>query len=84
MKSNTYREIIRTIVKSALSKRAPGFNKAAKEELANIIAVNIYARMYGANVDGVDSPLWRRSGDFVSPNVDAFEILKQGTENEAS
>lgn len=78
MRAKEYRTIIRTIVKSALNKKAPGFNKKACNELADLVAANVYARMYGANVDGVDSPLWRDSGEFNEPNVDAIKLLEEG------
>jgi len=32
--------------------------------------------MYGANVNDVDSPLWRNECDGKKPNVDAKELLK--------
>lgn len=71
MKSGEYRTIIRKIVRNALKRNFPGLkNTNAVEEL---IAKNIHARMYGANVDGVDSPLWRDTELMI---VTAKELLK--------
>lgn len=84
MNSRDYRAILRNISFNALKKRFPGLDKKHLTEVANVIAVNIHARMYGANVDGVDSPIWN-SADFghdctvdprTKPNVDAKDLLK--------
>jgi hypothetical protein len=54
------------------------------KEVAQSIAINVHARMYGANVDGVDSPIWtsacgnnRMNDPRVKPNVDAKELLNE-------
>lgn len=78
MKSSEYREIIRKIVKAALKKTVPSLNNGKLKETADLIARNVHARMYGANVDNVDSPLWRASGEYQKPNVDAVELLSKG------
>ncbi len=75
MKSTEYREIIRRIVRSAIREVLPEL-KRGKEPLADLIAKNIHARMYGANVDGVDSPLWQIEGVTKAPKVDAAKLLK--------
>ena len=75
MKSTEYREIIRRIVRSAVREVLPEL-KRGKEDLADLIAKNVHARMYGANVDGVDSPLWQIDGVTKEPTVDAAELLK--------
>lgn len=75
MKSEQYREIIRTIVRRAVREVLPEL-KRGKEELADKVAKNVHARMYGANVDGVDSPLWQIDGGAKSPTIDATELLK--------
>ena len=80
MRADTYRELIRNIIKNVLIKRFPGLNKSALNEAANVIALNIHARFYGANVDDVDSPLWRASGEFKEPKVDAVELIGKGIE----
>lgn len=77
MKSEEYRDAIRRIVKNAIRKQFPGLKQTETNTLARYIARNIHARFYGANVDGVESPLWRE----VEPDVEATEILK-GKENE--
>jgi len=71
MRSCEYREIIRRISKSAFRKRFPGLKQKEINEVANTIAINVHARMYGANVEGVESPLWR----IEEPTVEAKELL---------
>lgn len=78
MRASEYRELVRIMVKNTLNKRFPSLNKNALNEAANVVALNIHARFYGANVDNVDSPLWRASGEFKAPDVDAIEILGKG------
>lgn len=75
MKSAEYRAIVKTIAKSAIKKGFPGIkiNALVLETVALSISRNIHARMYGANVDGVNSPLWR---DDKLPDVDASELLE--------
>lgn len=75
MNATEYKEIIRTIVKSAIKKQVPSLKGRVKEDLTDLIAKNIHARMYGANVDDVDSPLWQNENS-VQPNIDAKELLK--------
>lgn len=79
MRSSEYREIIRKITLSAVRKRFPSLkNPKEVKELANTIAINIHARMYGANVDGVDSPLWRDcEGEWSQPDKTAQVILEE-------
>ena len=71
MKSYEYREIIRVITKKALKRRFPQLKNLQLNEVANTVAIAIHARMYGANVDGVDSPLWRKE----EPDIDAKDLL---------
>lgn len=98
MKSIEYRSIIAQIVRNSLKKEYPTLKLKmidSKEGLCYKIARAIHARMYGANVDGVDSPIWRDVGisetnpngsgnKYASPpnlpNVDASELLKQEDE----
>lgn len=75
MKSGEYRDIIRIIVRRAIGQALPELKKG-KDTLADLIAKNVHARMYGANVDGVDSPLWR-SEDSKQPDVDASKLLEE-------
>lgn len=75
MKSGEYRDIIRKITINALFKRFPGLEKKLLREVSSIVAINVHARLYGANVDGVDSPLWQNDTS-IKPNVDASELLK--------
>ena len=71
MKSGEYREIIRHITKMAIKRRFPGLKQKEILEVADTIAANVHARMYGANVDGVESPLWREE----EPKIEAKELL---------
>ena len=79
MTSKQYREIIRGISVAVMRRNFPTLNKTCANEAAREIAKNIHARMYGANVEGVDSPLWRNEDK--NPKIDATELLK-GNEDE--
>lgn len=59
MKSSDYRSNISNIVRKALHRKFPGLKKSQVTELCRQISVSIHARFYGANVDGVESPIWR-------------------------
>lgn len=76
MRAGEYRDIVRTMVNNALKKRFPGLDKSALKEVADLIAKSVHSRFYGANVDGVASPLWRRDDD-PEPNVDAVVLLNR-------
>jgi len=78
MNSRDYRAIITRISFNLMKKRFPGLDKKHLTEVANQIAVNVHARMYGANVDGVDSPIWQTcsDNDKPQPRIDATELLK--------
>lgn len=85
MISREYRDIISRIAWNVIRRQFPGLKKEELKIAAREIAINIHARMYGANVDGVDSPIWRerQCGDKAmkpapnQPNVDASELLKR-------
>lgn len=75
MNSREYRDIIERIIRNAIHSRSDiKLKKGQVIEIASVIAKNIHARLYGANIDGVDSPLWSNGNE---PNVDASEILKE-------
>lgn len=78
MKSEEYRELIRRMLKKGMSQHFPGLRQVELNHCARYIARNVHARFYGANVDGVESPLWRKD----EPEVEASELLKQGKEDE--
>lgn len=59
MKSQDYRALISKIVKNTIKKKFPGLKMVILEETAQEIAKTIHARFYGADVDGVGSPIWR-------------------------
>lgn len=77
MKSTEYRSIIATIIKNISKRNFPGLKEKQLKEMASEAAKAIHARMYGANVDNVDSPIWRDyHGEHNHPNVEASELLK--------
>lgn len=61
------------MLKKGMSQHFPGLRQVELNHCARYIARNIHARFYGANVDGVESPLWRKD----EPEVEASELLKQ-------
>lgn len=63
------------MIGGVLKKRFPGLNKDAMGKAQDELAIAIHARFYGANIDGVDSPLWAGENPKL-PNVDASEMLK--------
>lgn len=85
MKSYEYRTIIRTITRNTLRKYFPGLKRKELDVAVSQVAIAIHARMYGASVDNVASPIWRDhpSYDFndAKPNKTAEEILNEGMAN---
>lgn len=84
MKSSEYRQNIRVMVKNVLRKKVSGVPRKIMEEVASEIAISVHARFYGANVDGVGSPIWRDHPntselDKVQPVKDAQELLNDQT-----
>ena len=78
MDAGQYRDIVRIIAKRVIKKRFPGLKDKEINEAANTIAINIHARMYGAEVDGVESPLWILDPKNPKlPNKTAKELLGQ-------
>lgn len=83
MNSQEYRLIISRIIRNAVKQHFPGLKAKELEAAGALAARSIHARMYGANVDGVDSPIWaidqhgtdRVNDPRTKPNVDAKELL---------
>jgi hypothetical protein len=90
MKSTDYRSIVSRIARNSIKRSFPGLKPSVLVVCAAEIATAVHARMYGANVDGVDSPIWRDSVVSATnpngshskydpppnlPNVDASELL---------
>mgnify|MGYP001618840042 CR=1 FL=1 len=73
MKSQEYREIIRVITNKVLRNYFPRLDRLNRTRATREIATAIHARMYGANVDGVESPLWRTD----EPAIEAKELLNE-------
>lgn len=48
-----------------------------------MIGLNVHARMYGANVDGVDSPIWNiyMDNNRPEPKIDAKDLLDYEKDN---
>lgn len=83
MKSQDYRSIVSKIVKAIIRKKAPGLKKNVIDEISAEAAKNVHARMYGADVDGVASPIWRDHDRFkaeigdMQPIKTAQELLDE-------
>ena len=79
MDSREYRNLIARIIRVTMKKYFVQLGKNGSKQFlisaSKEAAINIHARMYGANVDGVASPIWRGDGDQY-PRVDASEMLK--------
>lgn len=85
MRGDRYRERIRGIAKAVLQKRFPGLKKKEVEEAVSTIAVGVHAALYGANVDGVESPIWRQIyAPERQPDVDASKIIQDGTDEKVN
>jgi hypothetical protein len=82
MLSQTYRSIIALIVRNLLFKEFPGLKKKEHHNKVMIMSADIaraiHARMYGTNVDGLESPIWRKEDG----KIDASELLKDEKLNE--
>lgn len=77
MRSGEYRDIIRAITNSVVRVNAPGLKGKYREIIANEISKRIHARLYGANVDGVESPLYRDIYPDRMPTFTSVELLDQ-------
>lgn len=63
-----------------MKRKFPGLKKSQLDELALEAARAVHARMYGANVDGVESPIWRdhpfhSDDNFTQPTKTAQDLL---------
>lgn len=78
MKSAEYRRMIKLISSKAIKQHFPGLKEREVIGASVLIARNVHALLYGANVDKVDSPLWRDDPNYIfsQPNVEANELLK--------
>lgn len=87
MKSYEYRMIIRTISRNTLRKHFPGLKRKNVDDAVSEIAIAIHARLYGASVDNVASPIWRDHPSYIAdftdiqPTKTAQEILNEGMVN---
>lgn len=66
-----------------MKRKFPGLKQSQLDELAIEAARAVHARMYGANVDGVETPIWRdhpfKDTDFsgAQPTKTAQELLNE-------
>ena len=83
MQSSEYRRFIRTMIKNAVKRKFPGLKQVQVNEVATEVAIAIHARFYGANVDGVESPIWRDDPKYSDwhedkkPKKDAKDLLDE-------
>lgn len=83
MQSDEYKGILKTIILNLMKRKFPGLNKSQLSELAIEASRAIHARMYGANVDGVETPIWRdhpfKDTNFsnAQPNKTAQDLLNE-------
>ncbi len=59
MKSSDYRRDISRMIRNGIRKQFPGLKNKVLETASVEIAKAIHAKFYGADVDGVGSPIWR-------------------------
>lgn len=59
MLSSVYKSQIKNIIRNITNRKFPGLKKSQVTELVNEAATAIHARLYGAAVDNVASPIWR-------------------------
>lgn len=65
-----------------MKRKFPGLKLSQLDELATEAARAVHARMYGANVDGVETPIWRdhpfrSDDDFKQPTITAQDLLNE-------
>lgn len=59
MTSQEYKSLITKIIRNTLNEKFPGLKKDILTTASIKAAIAIHARFYGAQVDGVASPIWR-------------------------
>lgn len=81
MQGKTYREKIHKVVNAVLRAHVPSIPKAKRVEIGYAIAGLIHAKLYGAYVDNIESPIWRdlwiASGECDAPTKTAEQILNE-------
>lgn len=82
MLSREYRSLISKIISNGIKRKFPGLKKQVLDEAAIEIAKVVHARLYGADVDGVGSPIWRDHESTADcnrgqPDKTAEEILNE-------
>lgn len=83
MRSQEYKSILATIIRNTLKKEFSCLHNKILLEASFKAAKAIHARMYGANVDGVETPIWRdhpfKDANFTDaqPTKTAQEILNE-------
>lgn len=74
MRSHEYKSTIQIIIRNVMKKRFGHIKHSELNEAAKEISTAIHARFYGANVDGVGSPIWAREDEGM-PTKTAEELL---------
>ena len=77
MKSSDYRRVVEALANSVIRKKLPGIKVQVRKEIVKQIAVAVHARMYGADVDGVTSPLYYDIYPDRMPTVSSIELAEQ-------
>lgn len=84
MKSQDYKSNIKKIIRNVMRRKFPGLKKEVLDVAAQEISIGIHARMYGSQVDGVASPIWRDDLKYqdmyekCQPTKTAQELLNEG------
>lgn len=83
MKSADYRIIVSRITRNAVKKHLPAAKAVQIKAIGSEVAKAVHARMYGASVDKVASPIWRDHDCFkkdigdMQPTKTAQELLDE-------
>ena len=87
MRSEDYRKDISRMIRNGMRKKFPGLKSKVLLEASAEIARSIHAKFYGADVDGVGSPIWRDDPRVAEcnrgqPVKTAAELLNEGMLND--
>lgn len=79
MQGTVYRAKIKKLILVAINTKLPGLKQADKKVISELAAKLIHAKLYGAEVDNVQSPIWRdlwaQTDDSYNPTKTAEQIL---------
>lgn len=81
MQGKVYRAKVKKIILVAMNTKLPGLKQADKKVISELAAKLIHAKLYGAEVDNVQSPIWRdlwaQTDESYNPTVRADQILNE-------